>query len=180
MDANTRRTKIVRILESGKTFNATQLAERFGVTRQIIVSDIARLRSAGNDILSGKNGYSVLKPQGVAITVTCRHNINQLQRELYAVVDNGGEISDEAIEHPVYGTVRISVNISSRHTADAFIQNLRESRAGLLSELTGGLHSHTVRANDNETLERIKAQLSEMGILARDEAPSSAVPAWLF
>lgn len=180
MDANTRREKILRSLENGKTVNAAQLAERFGVTRQIIVSDIARLRSAGNEILAGKNGYSLPRQTEHTMVISCRHSTNQLQQELYTVVDNGGTVVDEAIEHPVYGTVRVAIGISSRHAADELMKKLRDSRAGQLSELTGGLHSHTVSAPDREALERIRERLSRLGLLAREAASSSSAPAWMF
>ena len=49
MDYINRREEILRILgESDGCVSANQFAERFGVTRQIIVSDIALLRANGH------------------------------------------------------------------------------------------------------------------------------------
>ena len=40
-----------------KNVNATQLAEKFGVSRQIVVGDIALLRASGIEIISNSRGY---------------------------------------------------------------------------------------------------------------------------
>ena len=180
MNAEARRDKILKILENGKTVTANKLAERFGVTRQIIVSDIALLRSSGNAIFAGKNGYSLEGANGVSEVFVCRHSAGQLQQELYAVVDNGGTLVDETVEHPAYGEIRAAMNISSRHDADVFLQTLRDSRSEPLCSVSGGLHSHTVSAPDSETLERIRERLNALGLLAGDNAASRATPAWLF
>ena len=173
MNAEARRDKILKILETGKTVTANKLAERFGVTRQIIVSDIALLRSSGNAIFAGKNGYSLKGANGVSEVFVCRHSAGQLQQELYAVVD-------ETVEHPAYGEIRAAMNISSRHDADVFLQTLRDSRSEPLCSVSGGLHSHTVSAPDSETLERIRERLNALGLLDGDNAASRATPAWLF
>lgn len=44
-----------------KNVNATQLAEKFGVSRQILVGDIALLRASGIDIVSNSRGYRLNK-----------------------------------------------------------------------------------------------------------------------
>lgn len=180
MNAEARRDKILKILDNGKAVTASKLAERFGVTRQIIVSDIALLRSAGNEIFAGKNGYSLENGGIVSEIFVCRHSANQLQQELYAIVDNGGTAVDEAVEHPAYGEIRARMNISSRHDADVFLQTLRESRCEPLCAVNGGLHYHTVSAADRETLERIRERLDSLGILASEGNSRRATPAWLF
>lgn len=179
MESNLRREKIIKLLSGGKSFTATQLAERFGVTRQIIVSDIARLRSAGNEIFAGKRGYSMPDREFTEV-FSCRHSPSRLKDELYAVVDNGGTVIDEIIEHPVYGSLRAIINISSRHDADMLLAGLRDNRASQLSELSGGQHRHTVKAGDAETLARIKERLSALGLLARENRETASAPAWLF
>ena len=66
MSGNERREAIWRLLQQSSTvINASTLATRFGVTRQIIVSDIALLRANGRPIAAERRGY--LKPYYVII-----------------------------------------------------------------------------------------------------------------
>ena len=56
MNNNERRNRIYEILESSDAcINASDLAERFSVTRQVIVSDIALLRANGKKISAMRN-----------------------------------------------------------------------------------------------------------------------------
>ena len=76
MDYITRREEILRILKASKdSVSANQFAERFGVTRQIIVSDIALLRANGHRIAAGRRGYQLEETalQGRLESIVCRH-----------------------------------------------------------------------------------------------------------
>ena len=58
MNSDERRIEILKIInESGKPVTGKALAEKFGVTRQIIVKDIGIIKAAGNVILSTAKGY---------------------------------------------------------------------------------------------------------------------------
>ena len=95
MDHIARREEILRILKNGEeSISANQLADRFGVTRQIIVSDVALLRANGHRITSSRYGYQMENPQpsGRFESVLCRHRSDQVLDEFYAVVDNGGSV----------------------------------------------------------------------------------------
>ena len=62
MKAADRRKAIVNLLLSEEqVISGSVLAERFGVSRQIIVQDITILKSSGYDILSTHNGYVIQK-----------------------------------------------------------------------------------------------------------------------
>lgn len=64
MHAQERRQEILKLLhQSAHPISASALAERFSVTRQVIVGDIALLRSSGADILATPRGYCI---QGAA------------------------------------------------------------------------------------------------------------------
>ena len=53
-----RRAEILDILSrADRAISATALADSFGVTRQIIVADVALLRAAGNPIRAEHRGY---------------------------------------------------------------------------------------------------------------------------
>jgi len=60
MKATERRKAIVTLLLSEKVpITGSALSEKFDVSRQIIVQDIALLKGSGYDILSTHNGYII-------------------------------------------------------------------------------------------------------------------------
>lgn len=168
MNASERRIEIMNMLSSADGYiNATQLAENFGVTRQIIVSDIALLRANGNNIISTQHGYSVerIDKRGIEFTVVCKHTLELVAEEFYAVVDNGGKVENVIVEHPLYGQISVELDIASRYDADDFVQRAKEARASQLSDLTGGVHVHTIYVKDSAAKDRIIAKLTELGII---------------
>lgn len=167
MNNNERRERIYGVLcASEECVSANRLAERFGVTRQIIVSDIAILRALGKKISSAHSGYYIERAAGQIETVICRHGVEEVLDEFYAVVDNGGTVLNVIVEHPIYGQISADLNISSRYDAENFMQSVRENKAAQLCDLTDGLHIHTVRVPDPAAYERIVAELKSKRILA--------------
>lgn len=78
MTAQERRNKIVKILKNAKEpISGSDLAKRFGVTRQIIVQDIAILRAKGIKILSTPQGYiiDIVKENTVKRVFCCQTRI---------------------------------------------------------------------------------------------------------
>ena len=58
MKAAERRQKIIDILSQTQVpISASSLASRLGVSRQIIVGDVALLRAANHDVISTPKGY---------------------------------------------------------------------------------------------------------------------------
>lgn len=172
MDYRERRREILRVLrECGGEISASRLAEQFGVTRQIIVSDVALLRANGQKILATRRGYSLERePEtGELRSVVCRHRSEQVLDEFYAVVDNGGSVANVVVEHPIYGQLCADLNISSRFDAQEFVRRQQEANASQLSDLTGGLHVHMLRVPDEQTYLRIVGELSRLNILVNDE-----------
>ncbi|MCQ2450215.1 MAG: transcription repressor NadR [Clostridia bacterium] len=168
MDGNKRRELIMQLLESsGEIINATTFAEKFGVTRQVIVSDVALLRANGKQIRSEKRGYYLERENSgiVKEVIVCKHDSNGLLDELYTVVDNGGKLLNVMVEHPIYGQLVGTLNIASRYDAQEFMENVRKSKAGQLCDLTNGVHYHTISCPNPETYDRIVRALSEKGIL---------------
>lgn len=154
---------------NGKIISASAMAAQFGVSRQIIVGDIALLRAGGVDIVSTARGYQL---QGcsdeIVRTICCRHREDQLLDELYTIVDNGGAAVDISVEHPVYGVLSAPLRIFSRYDADELQKALSEKNAAPLLTLAGGVHSHTVSCPNEESYERICRILREKGILIED------------
>ena len=62
MKAAERRIAIANLLLSEeRAVSGSELSERFGVSRQIIVQDISVLKGSGYDILSTHQGYVIQK-----------------------------------------------------------------------------------------------------------------------
>ena len=147
---------------------ASLFAEWFGVSRQIIVGDVAILRAAGHKILPTPHGYMLEQPDqpsGNLAVIACRHKTEETREELYLIVDNGGSVIDVTVEHPVYGEIRGLLNIENRYDADLFCEKLAKSNALTLSSITGGIHLHTIQYRDEACLERIRKELAGHGYL---------------
>lgn len=169
MSGEQRREKILSVLKKSNTpINATALADMVGVTRQVVVSDIALLRASGVPVRAEHRGYVLDIEQGIFKSIVCRHGKEDVRDEFYAVVDNGGAVVDVQVEHPIYGQISASINISSRYDADSFIKATNEVGASQLSELTDGVHIHTLRLPSTDAFERICSRLRELGILITD------------
>lgn len=171
MNYQLRRSEILRMLtQSEEYINAAQFAEHFGVTRQIIVSDVALLRANGHPIQATRKGYRLENrvPEENLCSIVCRHRNDQVLDEFFTVVDNGGSIASVVIEHPIYGQLSADLNICSRYDAHEFVQRQQETNASQLSDLTGGLHIHMIRVPDEETYRRIIKGLKELDILVEE------------
>lgn len=170
MTGNQRRQNILAELsEATAPVNATKLAEMNGVTRQIIVADIALLRAAGNNIRAEHKGYVIDKGMGeIKKKIVCKHSKEDTLEELYAVVDNGGKVLDVQVEHSIYGVLSGEMAIASRFDANEFVSETAKSDVAMLSDLTGGVHIHTISVKNEETFDRICARLKELGVLIQD------------
>jgi transcriptional regulator of NAD metabolism len=169
MDAAERRKKIQeRLSDSTMPISASALAGELGVSRQIIVGDVALLRASGKNILSTPRGY-ILPAAGTSRKVTrriaCRHDSKAMKDELYCLVDQGCTVIDVIVEHPVYGEITGSLHLASRSDVDLFIEKCSESSAVPLSFLTEGVHLHTIEADDEAAIDRAMKKLQKMGIL---------------
>ncbi|MDD2440853.1 MAG: transcription repressor NadR [Eubacteriales bacterium] len=163
-----RRSLIEQALsQSQEPLSATSLARQHGVSRQVIVGDIALLRAAGHQIQATPRGYVLVRPasSGFVGTIACRHGLARMQEELYTVVDLGGTVLDVIVEHAVYGQLVGQLQVASRFDADEFLTKITEENAQLLSTVTDGVHLHTVLCKDAEAFDRIKAALDDRGLL---------------
>lgn len=171
MDSKQRRKEITEKLKgSDVPISASSLASQLSVSRQIIVGDVALLRASGVDIVSTPRGYQYQDMDENSFPyeglIACRHTPQQLQEELYTIVDYGGTAINVLIEHPLYGQLSGALNISSRYDADLFLDQVQsEGNAKPLSLLTNGIHLHKIGCRDQETFERIKDALAEKGLI---------------
>ena len=169
MNVAERREHILEYLrETDRPLSATVLAGRLSVSRQIIVGDVALLRAAGEDITATPRGYVLERPRaGFSRTVACLHSPEDMERELTLMVDQGCTVENVIVEHPVYGQLTGPLDLSSRYDVAEFIRKVEKNAARPLSALTDGIHLHTLRCPDRETLERTVRALDEAGFLVR-------------
>ena len=170
MTGKTRRENILsELMQATAPLNATKLAEMNGVTRQIIVADIALLRASGHNIRAEHKGYVLDRnADEMRKQIVCKHDKEKLIDELYAVVDNGGKIIDVQVEHSVYGMISAEMSVDSRYDAEQFVEEISKSGATQLSDLTGGIHIHTICVKDDAAFDRICKKLAALGILVQD------------
>lgn len=167
-DGAGRRAAIAALLEVAEApVSAACLAAQLGVSRQVIVGDIALLRAAGASITATPRGYVVERGRGgVRRTVACLHSRPEgMERELNIMVDNGCTVLDVVIEHAVYGQLTGELRLANRHDVAQFMERLLAEQASPLSALTGGVHLHTLLCPDEAAYERTVRELDEAGIL---------------
>lgn len=168
VDGNSRRQTLLSLLsQSDVPLSGTRLGKETGVSRQVVVQDIALLRTAGYPILSTGRGYILNENSGGCTRVfkVC-HSDEQLEDELQTIVDLGGCIVDVSINHRVYGKVSAPLNIKSRRDTHNFQTELASSKSTLLSSATSGYHYHTIRADSEEILDEIEEALRQKHYLA--------------
>lgn len=172
MKAKQRRQQLLELLENERTtISATRLASILGVSRQVIVGDIALLRAFQHDIISTPKGYvmSSSMPCGAYnARIVCQHSFEETQNELEIIVKNGGLVSTVEIEHPIYGMLTAPLNIKTQEDIDDFMKKIKLSQAELLSSLTDGIHSHLVSCPTLEDFQKIKRALKKAGLLYQD------------
>ena len=168
MNAEKRRERIVELLKKEeRPISASALAKEFGVSRQVIVGDVALLRATGELITSTARGYVLEKAEENVIyeVLFCKHSIEDTEKELNLIVDYGGEVMNTMIEHPIYGTITASLKLKDRYEVKEFIKKQQKYGSGFMSQMTGGYHAHMVRCHSKEALERIKNALRQEEIL---------------
>ena len=170
MQAEDRRQAILKILQRAtRPVSAGALAAQFSVSRQIIVGDVALLRAAGADITATPRGYVMRKALGGLLRqVACRHDAAHMGPELNAMVDQGCTVLDVIVDHPVYGQLTGSLQLSSRYDVQQFLDRCARSDARPLSELTEGIHLHTLSCPDEAAYARIQTALRHLGVLVEN------------
>lgn len=169
MDSETRRKALEqRLRQADGPLSAAVLARELSVSRQIIVGDVALLRAGGLDITATPRGYLLPRPPaGVKCTFACRHRADQMEEELNAMVDQGCTVLDVIVEHPIYGQLTGPLRLSNRYDVAQFVARCREESAAPLSQLTEGVHLHTVLCPDQEAAGRVRQALEELDFLYR-------------
>ncbi|MCD7726030.1 MAG: transcription repressor NadR [Clostridiales bacterium] len=169
-EGDARRKKIIGILQkASEPVSGSALAKRLGVSRQVIVQDIALLRTSYENIFSTNRGYLLYEqerqPERARRVVKVRHQKEDIVRELDMVVDAGGQVVNVIVEHEIYGPLTGELMIRNRADVRNFMRKVEEYRTKPLTELTDGIHFHTIEAEKEEILDEIVKQWKDAGFL---------------
>ena len=169
LSGDERREKLLALLlRSDEPLSGGKIGEIYHVSRQVVVQDIALLRSKGHSIVSTPRGYVYEKAAGSQncqrIVKVC-HTDDQAEEELSTIVDFGGIVLDVMVNHRTYGKVTAPLNIKSRRDIRKFVEDLKQSKSSLLSNTTSGYHFHTIEAESEDILDEIEEALKEKHFL---------------
>lgn len=168
MHGNERRERIRKdLMKSLKAIKGSEIAGKYGVSRQVIVQDIALLRANGEQIISTADGYIYFSyhmnlPKRI---FALKHTRDDIEIELDTILDNGGTILNVFINHPIYGDLVADMVISNKKQRNEYVEKCQKVEFTPLMALTENLHFHTVEANSEEQLNRITDRLEELGFL---------------
>ena len=161
-----RRKKIISMMrQSSRPLSGGALGTATGVSRQVVVQDIALLRTEGHQIVATARGYLLDEPKQAVRLFKVFHTNEQTEEELTTIVDLGGTILDVMVNHRVYGKVTAPLNIKNRRDVQVFMNHLKTGKSTPLLNVTAGYHFHQVAAEQEEILDEIEAALREKNLL---------------
>lgn len=160
--------RINHVLHTLKTHtlpqSASKIGQELGVSRQIIVGDIALLRAQGHKITATSKGYLITTNDSrLKKTVSSTHRADQTQSELEIFVNHKIEVVDVWITHPVYQNIQGELNIKSNKDINRFLS----TESPLLLSLTDGVHYHTLLCESEEDFEMALSELNNLGIITK-------------
>ena len=164
MAGEDRRKQILRLLR-GQILNGSQLAKQLNVSRQVIVQDIALLRSSGHEILSTRQGYILSADNTCTRTYHVRCPEADIESMLNVFVDAGGTVQDIFDIHNTYGVIRAELHLCNRLQVKQFIESIHTGREAALHGLCKGGHWHTISADSEDALDLIQQDLRAKGYL---------------
>lgn len=170
MTGEIRREQMLQLLKKqGAPLSGTALAKQFGVSRQVIVQDIALMRAENHGIVSTHRGY-IFRTEEQQNTqpkrVFCvKHGNDQVLDEFVTVIELGGKVLDVAVEHELYGQIRVDLLIETIQDARDFVSRMLVCKDNPLKVLTDDCHYHTVAAPSEKLLDLIQKELEAKGFL---------------
>ena len=168
MKGEERRNQLLNILASSNVpVPGGALSRELKVSRQIIVQDISLLRANGAVIYSTNKGYLLQEEKKHSRVFKVFHSDEQVEEELSAIVDAGGQIRDVFVYHKVYGVIKADMNIKSRRDIRTYMEEISTGKSSLLKNVTSGYHYHTIDAESEEILNAIQEELAQKGFLAK-------------
>ncbi len=167
MDGKSRRQEIIRLLQhTTQPLSGSALAKQLGVSRQVIVQDVALLRTEYS-ILATAQGYLlyVAPGRGHQRAFLVKHSHEDIFEELTSIVALGGRVLDVIVEHDVYGQLQADLNLNTIRDVELFCERLAHSSSGPLFPISAGVHLHTVEAESEKILDQIEETLQTSGYL---------------
>lgn len=148
------------------------LAEKTNVSRQVIVQDISILKAKNIPILATSQGYIYVQKNNSMYSfkriIACKHSPEKTEDELLLLVDHGVFVRNVIVEHPIYGELTASLMLKSRVDVYEFLDKMKKSGAAYLSDLTDGVHLHTLEAATEKQLNEAINSLENAGLLLSD------------
>lgn len=167
MTGTDRRKKLLYLMrESDIPLSGAQLGKETGVSRQVVVQDIALLRTQGHPIISTARGYFLDEPNRIVRLFKVCHTNEQVEDELTTIVDLGGNVLDVMVNHRVYGKVTAPLQIRNRRDVQMFVHDLMTGKSTPLLNVTSGYHFHRIAAESEAILDEIEQALREKEFLA--------------
>lgn len=165
-----RRIKILALIQEATTpLNGSVISKQMGVSRQVIVQDIALLRANKHDIISTNRGYLINTPTNEVDTFTrvfkVAHSDDDIAKELLCIINLSGQVLDVFVDHDVYGKISVDLNISTTQDIENFVVSMQDDEVSPLKNITNEHHYHTVKAPTVKLLDLIEAELRESGFL---------------
>lgn len=156
--------------KSEEPLKGQKIAKALGVTRQVIVKDIAILRASGKSIIATPKGYILSEPKNMKMrkVIAVCHKTEEIQDELQTIIKFGGIVEDVIIEHKIYGEIRGILMIKTLFDIENFIDKLKKFEAEPLSILTCGVHLHTISTEKESDMENIIKALKKKNYLISD------------
>ena len=169
MNGQARREKLIELIkQSSSAISGTELAKCLDVSRQVIVQDIAILRSSGQNIISTYRGYLLLNNDSLFQRVfKVQHTDERIEDELNSIIDLGGTVLDVFVSHKAYGLIRVELNLKSRYDIAQFMLDLKSGKSTPLKNITSGYHYHTVSADSIKILNMIYQNLLDKDYLVK-------------
>lgn len=162
MTGQKRREEIIaKIKESNRPLSGQILAECFGVSRQVVVQDIALLRAEGYDIISTNRGYLLEEAKNVSRLFKVQHTDEAIEDELCSIVDLGGCVENVIVHHKVYGKMEAYLGVNSRRKVALFMADIQSGKSSPLKNITSNYHYHKISADSQETLDLIENMLKQ-------------------
>lgn len=166
MKANERRSEIFScLMNSAKPVSAGALSAKFGVSRQVIVQDIAILRAEGCKVISTSRGYMAESDNRAERVIKCRHTLDELVDEGEIIISAGGRVENIFVNHRIYGRISASLNLASMTDVEELHRSLVSGASKPLMSVTDGYHYHTITADSERTLDEIEGRLRARGYL---------------
>lgn len=167
MTGTDRRKMLLSLMrESDVPLSGAILGSKTGVSRQVVVQDIALLRTQGYSIVSTARGYYIPETKQAIRLIKVCHTNEQVEDELTTIVDLGGCVVDVMVNHKVYGKVTAPLNIKNRRDVQRFVSDLKNGKSTPLLNVTSGYHFHTISAEQEEILDEIEEALRDKNYLA--------------